>query len=192
MLSVPPAFVLSQDQTLYKFVLYTSSLICYNLFAHSFKLANVSLYFFQSRTWLSFQPVHRLRFLCRLGISRVHFWSLFLALFNFQDFCSRSSLGGSVFYSITFIRICQVLFQNFFVKFSLRICELGGDSYSSLHSLFPALSPAFPRSLARLTAFRVTAYLYYHTLFLLSTPFRWFRRLVHYFLPFCSFMSHFG
>ena len=126
-LGVPPAFVLSQDQTLYKFVslqrffrfsVIISSLritrnycftLCYSLFA-DFTLIILLL------SSLSSSEKRNLR-VPVLFVSIVQF-SRCKRLFSFSSEVQQSfSLPLQLLYYTTFFEVCQEVFQNFFQSF---------------------------------------------------------------------------
>ena len=96
MLSVPPAFVLSQDQTLYKSCISK----VFRLFEILFNNACVITAYFLVFTWL-------------FSLKKFQGSLLILALFNFQD----AVLINQLIHYITFSSFCQVLFQVFSKNF---------------------------------------------------------------------------
>ena len=77
---------------------------------------------------------------------------LFLALFNFQDAVQLSAFWAvQLFYYITSLTVCQVLFQvflkNFFSTLDLRC--LSSDSLSIISHLFEFVNPFFQISLKK-------------------------------------------
>ena len=135
-LSVPPAFVLSQDQTLYK------SCISINISVELRSLFNnacvITVHFYT--LCLSFPCVSKESqgslLICIVQFSRCCFAFRYLAehfyYITFRRFCQalffkffkiffrdlRCSLADQLFYYITFSSVCQVLFSSFLKNFS--------------------------------------------------------------------------
>ena len=100
-LGTPPAFVLSQDQTLYKNCIKTNFIVRYNLV--SIALGDCCV----------FLDILGLKSMLKVLVKNLHFCVL---LFNFQ----RPPSHKRLLYSITLFRLCQVLFSFSFI-FSLTL-----------------------------------------------------------------------
>ena len=136
MLSVPPAFVLSQDQTLYYsciskavklFEINPVHNACVITFCAFFILCLNSFFFVSSKEFqgsLLFSCIVQFSRCCFKAFPRLLYYItsfrfcqvLFSSFFKNFFVISASPLGQLVYY-ITFSRVCQVLFQNFFQNF---------------------------------------------------------------------------
>ena len=194
-LSVPPAFVLSQDQTLYKSCISISvSTKLRSLFnnacvitAHFYTLC-LSFPFFQ-------RNLKGRYFFCIVQFSRCCFVFRSLAehfyYITFRRFCQvlfssffkiffsdlRCSFADQLFYYITFSSVCQVLFSSFLKNFSAVTTSPFRPAFLLYHFQFNLSSTFFKFfqiffQVTRHTSYRATFILYHLSVVLSSTFFK--------------------